>query len=246
MKYFWTHISHIPDSMGYGQFTKKHFFWIAITAVFISAVVCFYRLADMPARIVILRTIAAALIISDVAKLVLTGLAGGDVYEYLPLELCSFAAYSIVCDSIWVGNTVFPLMLLTMFMPAAIMALLFPTTTTLPAWNIYTIHQFFYHGLIIAYVMARFVCKEIPLSYPGVWKAIFCVILLAAVIYVIDRIFHRDFMFLVDDYGNPLLKVITKATGGGFAYTVGLVGFCIFMIHVFYVVFKCIELLFLK
>ena len=237
---------HIPDGLGYGQFTKKHFIWLAITAAFIAAVVCFYRLADLPVRIVILRTIAASLIISDVVKLVLTGLAGVDVYEYLPLELCSFAAYSIVCDAIWIGNSVFPLMLLTLFMPAAIMALLFPTTTALPAWNFYTIHQFLYHGLIIAYVMARFVCREIPLSYPGVWKAIFCVILLAAVIYVIDRIFHKDFMFLVDDYGNPLLKAITKVTGGGFAYTVGLVSFCIFMIHVFYAVFICIELLFLR
>lgn len=245
MRYFWTHTDKIPEGMGYGQFTKKHFIWITILTLFVAGIVFIYSQMDMQGRILLLRSIGATLIIIDIIKLILIAASGGDVYEFFPLELCSFAAYSIVCDSIWIGNTIFPIMLLTLFMPAAFMAVLFPTTSTLPAVNFYTIHQFLYHGLIIAYVVARFVCKEIPLDYPGVWKSIFYVILLAAVIYVIDKIFHKDFMFLVDDYDNPLLKVITKVTGGGFAYTVGLVLFCIFMIQVFYILFKIINILFL-
>ena len=244
MNYFWTQTDKIPEGLGYGQFTKKHFIWIAVVAVFVTVIVLTYQQSDLAKRIFLLRTIGASLIIIDILKLIMIKFSGGDVYEYLPLEVCSFAAYSIVCDSIWIGNSIFPIMLLTLFMPAAFMAVLFPTTSTLPAINFYTIHQFLYHGLIIAYVGARFVCKEIPLDYPGVWKSIFYVIMLASVIYVIDKIFHKDFMFLVDDYDNPLLKVITKVTGGGFAYTVGLVLFCIFMIHVFYIVFKCINIFF--
>jgi uncharacterized membrane protein YwaF len=124
-------------------------------------------------------------------------------------------------------------MLLTMFLPAAIMAILVPTTSTLPAINFYTIHQFLYHGLIIAYVMTRFLYGEIPLSYPGVWKSILQIIMLATVIYIIDTVFNKNFMFLRDTYDNALLNVIWKITGGGIHYTGGLVCFCIIMIHVF-------------
>ncbi len=245
MNYFWTHKDVMPEGHGYGQFTWKHFLWLAITAALIIAVVLCYVRADLTERTVILRTIGAVLIIIDIVKLILIYYSDASLAENLPLELCSFGAYFIVLDSLWPGNTFFPLMLLTLFMPAAIMAIFFPTTTPLPAFNFYTIHQFIYHGLIIAYVTARFVCREIPLSYPGVWLSILKVITLAAVIYVIDTVFDKNFMFLRDTYGNPLLKVIWKATGGGFPYTIGLVCFCIFMIHVFYLLFKCIALLFL-
>ena len=245
MKYFWTHKDNIPAGLGYGQFTVKHFVWLALTVLFVAVYTIIYAHAGMAEKIFLLRATGAALIVIDVIKLILIAIQGVDLIEYLPLELCSFAAYFIVCDSIWIGNTVFPDMLVTLFMPAAIMAVFFPTTTPLPAFNFYTIHQFLYHGLIIAYVTARFACGEIPLTYAGVWPSIFRIICLAAVIYIIDTIMNRNFMFLRDTYDNPLLEVIWKATGGGIAYTGGLVCFCIIVIHVFFILFKCIAFLFI-
>ena len=243
MKYFWTHKDNIPDGVGYGQFTPKHFLWLAAVVLYVVLFTICYARAAMPEKIILLRTTGAVLILIDVIKMILIAFQDVKFSEYLPLEMCSFAAYFIVCDSIWIGNTVFPVMLLTMFLPAAIMAVLFPTTSPLPAVNFYTIHQFLYHGLIIAYVIARFACNEIPLTYPGVWQSIFRIILLASVIYVVDTVFDKNFMFLRDTYGNPLLEGIKKITGGGIAYTGGLVCFCIIMIHVFYALFKCIALL---
>ena len=137
-------------------------------------------------------------------------------------------------------------MLLTLFLPAAVMAILFPTTSDLPVFNFYVIHQFLYHDLIIAYILARFLNREIPLTYPGVWKSIAIILLLAAVIYLIDVRFDKSFMFLRDTYGNPLLQMIENTNGSGIRYTAGLVIFCIFMIHVFYALFTLISLLILS
>ena len=245
MQYFWTHKDCIPEGKGYGQFTTKHFLWLAATALFVVGFILLYVHASAAEKILLLRTAGASLILIDVIKMILIGFSDVKLSEYLPLELCSFAAYFIVCDSLWTGNTFFPDMLLTTFLPAAIMAVIFPTTTPLPAVNFYTIHQFLYHGLIIAYIMARFVSGEVPLTYAGVWLSILKVILLAAVIYIVDSVFNKNFMFLRETYDNPLLEVIWKITGGGIAYTGGLVCFCIIMIHVFYALFKCIALLFL-
>ena len=245
MKYFWTHKDNIPEGVGYGQFTWKHFLWLAVTAAGAAAIVFLYMDADPQKKILILRSTGAALILSDVIKMILIAHQDVKFSEYLPLEICSFAAYFIVADSIWTGNTFFPEMLLTLFLPAAVMAVLFPTTSPLPAWNFYTIHQFLYHGLIIAYIAAKFVCREIPLTYPGVWLSIIKIIILAAVIYAVDTVFDRNFMFLRDTYGNPMLEAIRRITGDGIAYTGGLICFCIIMIHVFYLIFRLIEFLFL-
>lgn len=240
MQHFWTHKDNIPEGKGYGQFGTGHLVWLFLTVLFTVGIVFVYSRLPVLQRVVLLRLIAAVLIIIDVIKMIIIRFSDVKFTEYLPLELCSFAAYFIVVDSIWTGNTFIKIMLLTLFLPAAIMAVLSPTTSPLPAINFYTIHQFLYHGLIIAYVMAHYACGEIHLIYLDVWKAILSVLLLAAVIYLIDVKFDKNFMFLRDTYDNPLLNVIWKYTKGGFAYTVGLVCFCIFVIHVFYLFFKIV------
>ncbi|MBQ1466992.1 MAG: YwaF family protein [Solobacterium sp.] len=242
-KYFWTHKNHIPEGIGYGQFTPAHFVWIAASAMFVAVISFVYSISGLADRYTILRTIAAILIIIDVIKLVLIGYSDVKVTEYLPLELCSFAAYFIVIDSIFPENTITPLMLLIVFLPAAIMAVAFPTTQALPSFNFYTIHQFLYHDLIIAYVISRFISGEIDFSYLGAWISILSTLALAGIVYVIDTVFNRNYMFLRGTEGNPLLEVIWKVTKGGIAYTGGLVCFCIIIIHFFFLLFTCIRLM---
>ena len=247
MKHFWTHKENMPsEEPGYGQFTIGHFFLLALSTLLIICYVILYNKSDSETRIILCRSIAFTLIFIDVIKMIIIGKSDVKLSDYLPLELCSFASYYIVLDSIFADNTIFPITLLTMFMPAAIMAILFPTSSTLPILNFYTIHQFLYHALIIAYIMARFLCKEIPLTYSGVWLSLLQIVLLAIVIYIIDAVFDKNFMFLRDPYGNPVLDFLWKTFKGGISYTLGLVAFCIFMIHVFYGFFKLISILFLK
>ena len=246
MKYFWTHKDNIPEGMGYGQFTPGHFIWLAITAVFVFFYSLIYKHALPSEKIFLLRAVGAVLILSDVVKMFIIARSDVKLSEYLPLEICSFAAYFIVLDSIWYDRPFFLQMLLILFLPAAIMAVIFPTTTPLPMVNFFTIHQFLFHGLIIAYVTARFVSNEIPLDYPSVIFSIAKILVLVGIMYVVDTVFDRNFMFLRDTYGNPLLQVIWNRTKGGSAYTIGLICFCIFVVHVFYLIFKAINLLFLR
>ena len=246
MKHFWTHKDNIPDGLGYGQFKPGHFVWLGITVFFVIFYSLIYRRADLPMKVILLRSVGAALILSDVLKMFVLARSDVKFTDYLPLEVCSFGAYFIVLDSIWYDNPFFLQMLLVLFLPAAIMAIIFPTTTPLPFWNFYTIHQFFFHGLIIAYVVARFVSNEIPLDYPSVLASIAKVFVLVAVMYIVDTVFDKNFMFLRDTYGNPMLQFIWDRTKGGFSYTIGLVCFAVFVIHIFYLIFKVISLLFLR
>ena len=246
MKHFWTHKERIPEGYGYGQFSLAHLLWITATVIFTVLAVFFYQVLPYQNRIVFLRTIAASLIISDIIKMIVIKVTGINVWDYLPLELCSFAAYFIVCDSLWTGNSVLPQLLLTLFFPAAIMAVFFPTTSTLPSFNFHTIHQFFFHGLIIIYVAVRFFASEITLSYIGLWRSVLIACALAAIMYVVDTKFDKNFMFLRDSYGNVMLDIIYNKTKGNIGYIGGLVCFSIVVMHIFFFIFKLIEILLLN
>ncbi len=245
MKYFWTHRDNIPEGLGYGQFSAAHFILMALTVLFTVIITIAYHGSDANGRIIILRSIAATLMIIEVIKMILIWFSDVKFTDYLPLEICSFAAYSCVFDSINPQNEFFSILLLTLFLPAATMAIIVPTTSTLPAFNFYTIHQFLYHGLIIAYVIARFACGEMALSYPQLWLSVGKILILVGIMYCVDTIFDKNFMFLRDTYGNALLGVIWNKTGGGFRYTIGLVLFSIVVIHVFYLLFWIINMLFI-
>ena len=246
MNSFWAHQENTPEGNGYGQFSKTHIFLLIITILFIIASIILYLKTDDSKKILILRTISITLMLSEILKLIALPRAGASVINNLPLEVCSFAGYAILFDSLYPTNKVVPMMLLTLFLPAAIMALVFPTTTRLPAFNFFTIHQFIFHALIIAYVLMRFINKEWTLSCQGLWTSIIKVIILAAIIYTIDTIFDRNFFFLRGTEGNAALEAIKKIFQNNIGYTLGLVCFAIISLHIFFIIFKIIEILFLK
>ncbi len=240
MEYFWTHQENIPEGLGFGQFSPAHFIWLGIVVLFTVLISLKYKKSDFDGRVAIRRIIAAVLLVTEVIKMYLIARDGVDIMEYLPLEVCSFAEYSIICDSIWPNNKFFPDLLLTLFLPAAVMALIFPTTAVLPAINYFTINQFLFHGLIIAYVIARFVSGEIRVQYPTLWTSILKICVLVAAVFTIDKLFNKNFMFLTNTEGNPMLEAIWGITGGGIPYLFGLVVFAVIVVHIFFLVFKAL------
>lgn len=245
MKFFLHKVHCGDDANGYGQFTFAHFIWIAISILSVISTSIIYYNSNPDIKMNIRIAIAFTLIIIDIIKMIAMYLGKVKVSENLPLEICSFAAYSIVFDCLLPDNNIFPAMLLILFLPAAFMAILFPTTSVLPNMNFYVIHQFLYHSLIIAYVIMRFVSKEIVVDYSDVLRCVFFSTILVSVMYIVDITFKRNFMFLTSTYDNPLLNIIWNKTGGGFKYTIYLYLFCAVCLHIFYLFFKVIQLLFL-
>lgn len=243
-EYFWKQIGFVPEGVGYGLFSYAHFLLIGMIAILSIAIIYIYGISTPETRALIRLMIAGALILLEIIKYSTIVLTHGDLKNYLPLEICSLAGYLIIIDSLQNGTSFTTEMLLIVFLPAAIMALVYPTTVVLPFHNIFTYHQFLYHGLIVAYVLSRFTAGEISLEYKGVWLSILSTLLIAMIILVIDKKFDKNFMFLVHDENNAMLKRITKVFGSGTRYTIGLILFCIFGIHCFYLIFKVLELLF--
>lgn len=243
---FWTRNLNTEDNVGYGTFSKKHLLMLLGVILFTFLITSIYIHSNVAIQSVLRKSIAIILIISEIMKLFVIHRNHEDVLNYIPIEICSFGAYCIVIDAFHLDPTFVRVMLLILFLPAAIMALIYPTTESLPAFNFFTIHQFVFHGLIVAYVIMRFVFREIVIDYPSVWKSIFTILCIASVVYIIDRMTNRNYMFLTGDENNSMLKKISAFSGGGIKYTLTLVLFCIFMIHVFFFIFQLLEKLVLS
>ena len=243
---FFINYENPPAGIGYGQFSRGHLILVLCSALMTTVIVINYKKAGQTGRIRLRRTIALLLVILELVKQTFLYLQGVHLVRYLPLEVCSFAAYAIICDSILTENRFLPELLVTIFLPAAIMQHISPSTAVLPLVNYFTFSQFFFHGLIIAYVLSRFLSGEILLTYRGVWASVAKISALAAVVYVINILLGENFMFLLDSEGNYLLDKIYRAAGGGIKYTLGLIVFTMVMIHVFFVIFKVIDMLLVK
>lgn len=241
MNYFWIHQDFIPEGYGFGQFSFTHLVLLVISVLLIVFIIKKYLDSDDEGRLRIRKTIAICLLVSEIAKTIVMIVTGARFTNNLPLEICSFAEYTIILDAFLKDKKVLSQMLLYLFLPAALMALIFPTTSILPVFNFYTIHQFVFHALIVAYALMRFISKEVNLDYLSVWKSIGIISMIALFVYIIDYLFNRNFMFLMDTYDNFMLNIIWDITGGGIMYDLGLVVFSIIVIHVFYLIFLCIS-----
>ena len=244
-KYFWIQREYYPKGYGYGQFSKTHVLVIIFVILFSFLMSYIYGISNIETKSLIRIIIASILMFLEVFKIVVLIINKGDVINYLPLEMCSFGAYFIVVDAILKNNNFITEMLLIAFIPAAVMAILFPTTIDIPLFSFCSIHQFVYHYFIIAYIMMRFINGEIFLHYIDVIKTILVVSSLAFIIYLVDLKFKHNHMFLIEDDGIAILKSIMKFSGAGHKYRICLVVDSILAINVFYFIFKTIEILFI-
>ena len=64
----------------------------------------FYQAGSQDVRSLIRIVIAVMLIASELIKIIVICLTHGDLSTYMPLEVCSFASYSIVADVLIKGN----------------------------------------------------------------------------------------------------------------------------------------------
>ena len=243
---FWINYENYTPGTGYGQFSIGHLILVLCSALLITSIILTYKKADKAGRIRIRRTIALLLVVIETIRLSFLHIQGIDLKSYLPLEMCSFAGYSIIGDAIWPENKFFPQLLVTIFLPAAIMQHVSPSTSVLPLINYFTFSQFVFHGLVIAYILARFLSGEIRLTYRGVWASVAKISVLAAIMYVVNTLMGANYMFLLDSEGNYVLDMVARAAGGGIRYTLGLIVFAVFVVHFFFVIFKIISLLFLR
>ena len=225
MEYFLDTVRTIPKGVGFAQFDLCHLMWLLAFAV--SAVVgsLVYRRCDEKKRR-IFRIVLAVLIVADeIFKQVCLQIGGNFTVNYFPLHLCSINIVLIVIHAVKPFKTL-DNFLYTVCIPAAMMALLFPTWTKLPLLNFNHIHSFTVHILLALYPIILIAGGDIRPDVRQLPKTMGLLLALAAVVWCINLGLDTNYMYLMDAPAGTPLVWFEKVFGShlvGFPVLIGLI-----------------------
>lgn len=242
---FWDYIP--PDGAGdtgFGLFTKAHFAWLLILAVLIAFFVIVYYQGGENRRDNMRKWTALFLIGIEILKQCVGSLNAIPPGTYLPMEMCSFAEYTILIDAMWPRGRTTKQMLAFAFLPAAIMALVMPSSTIYPAISFYAIHQLVMHAAIVAYIIARYKASEISPRYSGIWLTLLIINIIIIPIYLVDLHYDNNYMYLRGPAENAVIGMVYNLTGGhgGILYIFGLEILVAIVMHITYGIYRLIDL----
>ena len=199
MNNFWLHRDQIYAqelSVGFKVFSAGHLIWLLGIALFCYLSARFYRNRDAKGRDKMRKVCGFTIVILEYAKIIVLGLFEVRMPEFVPLHLCSAAGLAVLAYAMWPHGKGLGQVFAYAFFPAAILAVVFPSTTMYPWLNFYCLHTFVIHGLIMAFFVWLFLCGEIVPDYKGLWQGLGFMALFSVPIYFLDGIFHVNYMFI--------------------------------------------------
>ena len=201
---FFTAQEQIPPGLGFPLFGRAHLLWLAAIGVCILAGALRIRRADSEKRRrieILLCACTLALWLLWEAVLLLTGQFR---LNYFPLDLCDIAVFA----ELWCAVRPGPVrqeLCYCLFLPGALMALLFPNWTPLPLLNLQCIRGFAVHGLLTAYpilLLASGTFRPDPRRLP---RCLCAALAMCVPVYWADQALDQNFFFLNDPSpGSPL------------------------------------------
>lgn len=218
------------NDAGFSHYDATHIFWLAV--FIIAAIVCcvLYRKCGEVGRKRWRYVLASLIVADEIFKIVTLLAVGRYTVNYLPLQLCSINIILIAIHAVKPSKTL-DNFLYAVCIPAAILALLFPTWTRLPLANFMHIHSFTVHILLALYPMILTVGGDIRPSAKMIPRVLTLLLCLAVPVYVFNLVFDTNYMFLMyAEKGNPLY-IFEQAVGNH------LIGIPVILVPLFAVAF---------
>lgn len=190
--------------VGFGRFTAGHFLWLGIGAVITAALCIIYKKAGKRLRRIIRLTLGGSAVGTELSRAALLSAAGRYGLGTLPLHLCVMAAYLCALHALR-GGRLRGQFLYAFCMPGAAAALLFPDWAYYPAWHFMTLCSFLLHIIIVAYVLMQVLGGDIVPDFRAAPACLGIMLLIAAPVYIFDRLTCTNYMFLnYPPPGSPL------------------------------------------
>jgi hypothetical integral membrane protein (TIGR02206 family) len=204
LEYFFESSGSIPDGLGFDHYSPLHLGWL-LAFLLITAACCFaYRKCGEKGRLRFRVTVAALILLDEILKIAVLTSVGLYTKNYLPLHLCSINIFLIALHA-WRPSKLLDNFLYSICIPAALLALLFPTWTKLPFANFMHWHSFTVHILLAMYPIMLTVAGEIKPRLKYLWRSLLLLLAMAIPIYVFNVIADTNYMFLAEaEKGNPL------------------------------------------
>ena len=150
------------------------------------------------------RAVGMTLMCAESARVLALYIGGKLSAAYLPLHLCSIAAYACMYHAARGGETIGEL-IYSSFAPGALSALLFPDWLGYPPTSILFLSSFGIHMLICAYCCAMLASGAHRPSARRLPRCLAVLLVYAAAVLCFDRAFGMNYLFLMAaPAGSPL------------------------------------------
>lgn len=204
MEYFFETSGTIPKGVGFKHFDTCHLLWL-LGFVAVTALCCLlYKKLNEKNRAVMRYVIAALIVGDELFKIAGLAAFGNYSLDYLPLHLCSINIVLIAIHAAKPCRTLNSF-LYTVCIPGAVVALLFPTWTKLPAANFMHIHSFTVHILLALYPIVLTVNGDIKINARDIPRCLALLSAFAVFAIGMNACLDTNFMFFADvSKGNPL------------------------------------------
>lgn len=243
LKYFFIDTFTIEErglDIGFDLYCPGHLVWLAAIAAAAVIFARYYMKQEDGRKARIKKFFAVALLCSEIVKDSIIIIIGAPIKSYLPLHLCSFAIFAMLCDAFGKNTNLPKQMLAYAFLPGAVSALLFCNWTEYPFFNFMNIHSFVFHGWIVIYVVMLYASGEIRVSYRGLWKTVGVIGICAVPVYILDKIIDENYLFLNEaSEGSPLVILwdVFGTRFGAPGYVISVGALVIAILHVMYLVY---------
>lgn len=200
---FWETSSTIAPGNGFSLFSAVHLCWLAAAAVLFIAAGRWYRNASESSRRRLRILVGILLLVDEFLKDASTLATGRFEWAFLPFHLCSINIF-VIWAHILRPSDAKSEFLYAICLPGAFAALLFPSWSKLPAFNLMCIHSFSVHILLMLYPILL-LCGGYRPHFSRLKPALFPSLAAVCAVYALNKILGTNFMFLNNGgSGNPL------------------------------------------
>ena len=240
MKTFFYYATDYPSGSGFEMFGTVHIIWLVILTVFSVMFASFYgymRNNNKEGKIRIL--IGVIMPVISMYRDIVLMITGHFDRFYLPLHLCGMALWigSLYCFTKWrFAGVVYVLLCV----PGAISALLFPDWVDYPLFNYMHIHDFFSHGIIVAWGVCLFTSGEVLPKWKELWMPVAFGLLGVLFIYTVNNILVTNYWFLNYPSAGSPLESIFELTGKKW-YIPGYILFVFFVVLIWMCIIRGIS-----
>lgn len=218
--YFFVQENNLPSNIGFNAYGKGHLIWLISIFTFIVFSCCIFKRFSENKRRLIILYLGWLLIIMEIVKDLILIIIKSFSFEYLPFHLCGIAIIVEFINSIKPSNLKKEL-IFSIFLPGALSALLFPNWTTYLFFNFMNIYSFIIHGLLILYPLLLLSSCDFKPNYKNLPKCMLFLIIIAIPIYIFNKIFDTNFLFInYPSPGSPLILLEQAFGNPGYIFTI--------------------------
>ena len=209
---FFTYESRLPEGAGFGMFGSRHVLWLSALGLFSFCLLRLYRRLPESGKRVWERAVAFSTAALIVVRCIYVAAVNAPFLYELSIHLCSvtgaLCALHCVTAAEWAGQVIYAIGL-----PGTVLALMFPDWGSYPAVHFVTAEGFLFHTGIVLYAAGQLYSRRITPDRKKLWQVFAFLAAYMAPVYVFDRAFGVNYMFLNNPSDGSPLELLLRLFG---------------------------------